>query len=503
MGAKENHARKGIRLKMPEIQYMNLRFLQCYSIIGTVLILAYVVEYFKHNRSIGYNLALFAMILVPFIIGLVNYKKKPESRVVRYVLGFGYCFMYGFVLMTSTSILAFSYIIPMLVAVQVYQQAMLSLGMGIYALVINFAYLIYSVCTTDVSKSMVVNFEIQIFAILLVVIFNFITSKALENNAFTKMAEIEDGKEKAENLLNNIMDTTDKICGNISQISGKATGMAGEGANARAAINDIMDGTNELAMTIQNQLAMSENITEMTNATVQIVETMQQNVDNTRRMAEHGTEDVEKLQEASAVCKNFGDEVNFSMKELDQKTIEALEILNMIENVTEQTTLLAFNASIEAARAGDSGRGFSVVAEEIKKLAEETQRATEEIAVLFGQLRDQTQHASNSVTELLEANDKQIELIEKTGRSFLSIKDNIEDISTQMNEQVSQMSRVSASNNEIYQSVENLSAFSEELLANMENTKNVTENTVEGTVKISDLLENVMGDITELQNMGK
>lgn len=503
MKTKEKTAKKGVRLTIPETHYMNLRFLQCYGIIGSVLTIAYVIEYVKHNRTISYDLVLFALIIVPFIIGLVNYKKNPESRVVRYVLGFGYCFMYGFVLMTTTSILAFSYIIPILVAVQVYQQAKLSLGMGIYALVINFVYLIYSVCTTDISKSMVVDFEIQICAILLVVIFSYIATKALENNAFTKMAEIEDGKEKAESLLNNIMDTTDKLCGNISQISGEANGMAGEGANAKVAINDIMDGTNELAQTIQNQLTMSESITEMTNAAVQIVGTVQQNVDSTRRMAESGTEDVEKLQEASAVCKKAGDEVNFSMKELDQKTIEALEILNLIENVTEQTTLLAFNASIEAARAGDSGRGFSVVAEEIKKLAEETQRATEEIAALFGELREQTRHASNSVTELLEANDKQTELIEKTGHSFLSIKDNIEGISSQMDEQVSQMSRVSVSNNEIYQSVENLSAFSEELLANMENTKHITDNTVDGTVKISELLENVMGDISTLQNMGK
>ena len=73
----------------------------------------------------------------------------------------------------------------------------------------------------------------------------------------------------------------------------------------------------------------------------------------------------------------------------------------------------------------------------------------------------------------------------------------------QMDEQVGQMERVASYNSEIYHSVENLSAFSEELLANMENTKHLTDSTVDGTVKISDLLEHVMGDINVLQEMGQ
>lgn len=499
----KERAKKSKGINISETHYMNLRFMQCDIIVSAVIVLAYILEVVKGSRSIPYVAILDALVLAPIIIGCLMYKKDPEKRAIRDIFAFGYIIMYGYVLLTSTSILAFTYIILILVAIQVFQNAKLSLQIGVLSLAINIAYIVYTCVTQEVTKAMTADFEIQFFVILLVTIFNYMISKALENISNMRMAQIEAEKEKVEELLQNIMSTTDKLCGSIGQISGEANGMAGEGGNARTAINEIMDGTNELAMTIQNQLEMSENITEMTDATVRIAENVQNNVNSTRMMAESGSEDVTKLQQASDLCKSAGDEVNFSMKELDQKTIEALEILNMIENVTEQTTLLAFNASIEAARAGDSGRGFSVVAEEIKKLAEETQRATEEIAILFNELRSQTEHASNSVSELLEANEKQTELIEKTGHSFLAIKDNIERISGQMDEQVSQMGRVSASNGEIYQSVENLSAFSEELLASMENTKQLTENTVDGTVKISDLLEHVMGDIGVLQNMGK
>lgn len=492
---------KGVTLS--EAHYQNLRFLQCDVITVSIIMLAYIAELIKGSRTPLYIAVFFVILLTPVIMGITAYKKNREASSVRYLLGIGYCVMYTFVLLTAVTPMTFVYILPIMIGALVYQRSELIAKMGIFTVLANIAYVVITVIRTEVQKTDIVNFEIQILVVILIGVFGYVISKALENISNAKLSEIELEKDKTEALLEKIMSTTDTLCGNISEINSEAGDMASEGGNARVAISEIMEGTNELAITIQNQLEMSENITEMTNATTKIAESVQEQVNGASVLAESGSKDVKSLQDAAVVCKNAGAEVDLSMKKLDQKTIEALEILNMIESVTEQTTLLAFNASIEAARAGDSGRGFSVVAEEIKKLAEETQKATEQISVLFDELRDQTEKASNSVNQLLNANDQQTELIDKTGKSFNEIKDNIIIISDKMNEQVGQMERVSSYNSEIYHSVENLSAFSEELLANMENTKHLTDSTVDGTEKISGLLDNVMVDINTLQNMSE
>lgn len=157
------------------------------------------------------------------------------------------------------------------------------------------------------------------------------------------------------------------------------------------------------------------------------------------------------------------------MNELTAKTEEAKVILGMINGITRQTALLALNASIEAARAGEAGAGFAVVAQQIKQLAEETQKSTEEIENIIVALAEQAEKAGFSVNNLLSANENQMELVNQSKKSFDAIRDDIRDIQVKIDEEYNYMDNITTSNNEITQQIESLSAFSEELLANTEN----------------------------------
>lgn len=486
--------------KFSELEFMNRGLLIGYGITAGVLFLAYLVELIKGNRTPFYVAVFSAVLLAPLLLTFLVYRKNREAAYLRTIASVGYAVLYAFVLWTSVSVLSFVYIIPMLILLSVYQDKRLMLISGILTLFINIVFIVLGIIRGAEGED-IVNFEIEVALILMVVGYSYLVSRFLDVISRYKIRLIEKEKERAANILKKMVGAVGHLNENILDISEESKEIAGQGEDSKKAVSGIVDGTNELADTIQNQLRMTEDISSLTEATQKKAEEIQDKFLGTRTAVEEGSRDMTELGSASKRSREAGDEVNRAMADLMEKTNEAKEILGLIEGVTSQTTLLALNASIEAAHAGDAGKGFAVVAEEIKKLAEQTKEATGRISGIFLTLAEQTERAESSVNSLIRTNETQIGLVEKTKAAFERIRSDIDDVSRSMDAQQADMEKVVASNAQIGRSVEGLSAFSEELLANAENSRSLSEQTVAGTVNISGLLGGVTEEIDNLQGI--
>lgn len=484
-----------------DIEFCNKKVILGYGIISVILTAAYILEFVKGNRTLAYLIEFLSVLLIPFGLTLTAYIKNKESQMVQYLVMFGYgLVLYGFVLLTTSTIISFTYIIPVMILLLVYQRRWLILGTGFQSFAINIANIIINIKKGNTSAADITNYEIEVAVVILVNLFGYITSVVLENIANKKISGIEAEKAKTEDLLTHIISVSNEVKSNVDMIYSKTNDMNSSGEQNRTSMDEIANGTNELANTIQMQLEMSENITVSLSQTQESIGNVNNLSNNALSLASSGSEHMHELDTLSCDAHSAGEMVNDSMTKLKTKAEDAKQILDMIEDITTQTTLLSLNASIEAAHAGEAGKGFSVVALEIKKLAEQTQQATISISEIIEELINQSTAASENANILISTNDKQMQSTKAANQLFSDIKNSITNINSESAIQSAAMKSVMDKNKEIANSIESISAFSEELLANAENTKALTDQTLADISNTRELLHHVVDQVSELAN---
>ncbi|MCK8816979.1 methyl-accepting chemotaxis protein, partial [Natroniella sulfidigena] len=232
----------------------------------------------------------------------------------------------------------------------------------------------------------------------------------------------------------------------LSAYSEELSASAEEGNATIETTNELIDHTSvtieEISASAEEVASFSEEVNSQTNLG-------SQNIDTT----------VNSINEINEVVRETVGVIN----NLDSTSKEIGQIIEIITNIAEQTNLLALNAAIEAARAGEEGRGFNVVAEEIRQLAGETAEATDEIASLVSKTQKQSKIGIEKVKELEEKAKEGQEITEKTGEVFDKIKNSVQETSIQIEETASATKELAQVSDEISSATEDMSNMSGEI----------------------------------------
>ena len=261
-------------------------------------------------------------------------------------------------------------------------------------------------------------------------------------------------------------------------------GIARMGVTLRDLISGIRDGVTQIASAAEELSAVTEETSAGVNSqkveTDQVATAMHEmtaTVQEVARNAEQASQaaaaaDGEARQgdrvvnEAITQIERLADEVARSteaMSVLQKESDKIGSVMDVIKAVAEQTNLLALNAAIEAARAGEAGRGFAVVADEVRGLAQRTQKSTEEIEGLVAALQNGTQQVATVMGNSRSLTDSSVELTRKAGLSLENITRTV--------------SNIQSMNQQIAAAAEQQSAVAEEISRSIVNVRDVSEQT--------------------------
>ncbi|ARF17060.1 methyl-accepting chemotaxis protein [Sporosarcina ureae] len=301
-----------------------------------------------------------------------------------------------------------------------------------------------------------------------------LSSPPLETKLQDEIGQLIESTNEMSSNTHNLLDEIHIVAQTVSSQSEELTQSAGEIKAGTAQIATTME---DLAYGTESQATNASSLsTSMENFVARIMDAnengtyIHQSSNEVLSMTNTGSEAMNTSSKQMKVIDQIVHDAVVNVEGLDKHTQNISQLVAVIQNIAAQTNLLALNAAIEAARAGEHGKGFAVVADEVRTLAEQSSESVTNITEIVNKIQSESSSVTNSLREGYKEVEEGTNQIERTGETFHKISASVTEMVTRIQTISNDLQNISETSQEMSGSIEEIAAITEESAAGVEQT---------------------------------
>lgn len=467
-------------------------------LIFAILLSANYGSDFSHGLySAGYYLTFLALCWIPFIAGEILLRIRGwDTTRYKFDLVIGYGIFYTYVISTTSSPIAFTYILPVTSLLVIYKDQLFMRYCGIVNAIIIIGSSIYRYMALGMnSATNMKDYQLELSCIILCYICYGMSIRHLNESDGAMTDSIKNDLHRVITTVEKVKTASNSIMDGVIVVRE----LAGENKHGADIVASRMDTLNDNKTNLQDTTSSSVDMTSDISSQVQQIAVMIGEVvtliDESGTHAKNSSVDLKSLLQTTQTMSELSSETEQTLQAFKTEFEMVKEETGTIEKINNQTNLLALNASIEAARAGEAGKGFAVVADQIRTLSAETKESSGQIQEALIRLEGTSDCMTNAIENTLHLIQDTLQKVSKTNESVTTITADSTEIEKHIHTIDDAMKQVEQSNHQLVTNMGQVSATVEDMTSGIADSNEICHKMLskydETAVNI-DTIENVV-----------